>query len=135
MNGIINNPNYDRFSCLNEEVIQNCGMKAKCIAYRGRHDIDVQFEDGTIIEHRSKGSFIKGEISHPTYNPGNERIKAKASCLGETRLMNCGMNATCIAYRGSKDIDVQFEDGTIVEHREKRSFINGEIANRVIKKE
>ncbi len=40
----------------------NCGMEATCIAYRGTHDIDVQFEDGTIVEHKSKVSFVRGQI-------------------------------------------------------------------------
>ena len=38
------------------------------------------------------------------------------------------------AYRGSRDIDVMFEDGSIVEHREKKSFINGQISNKNLKK-
>lgn len=36
--------------------------------------------------------------------------------IGQTRMMNCGMKATIIAYRKYKDIDVQFEDNTIREH-------------------
>ena len=43
--------------------------------------------------------------------------------------MNNGMKATCIAYRLAKDMDVQFEDGTIVEHVQKVHFDKGTIAN------
>ncbi len=46
-------------------------------------------------------------------------------------MMNCGYMATIIAYRGRKDIDVKFEDGTIREHREYRSFTAGEISNKI----
>ena len=64
-------------------------------------------------------------------------MKKISSCLGKTRIMNCGMEATCIAYRGTHDIDVQFEEGTIVEHKSKVSFVRGQIGmkgkKRVIK--
>ena len=61
-------------------------------------------------------------------------MKKISSCLGETRIMNCGMEATCIAYRGTHDIDVQFEDGTIVEHKSKVSFVRGQIGKKGKKK-
>lgn len=38
----------------------------------------------------------------------------KCNKVGEIRTMNCGMKATIIQYRKSIDIDVQFEDGYIV---------------------
>ena len=119
--GSIQNPNYDPFSCLGETRTMLNGQQATCIAYRRSDDIDVQFEDGTIVCQRQKASFQRGEISNPNYDP--------YSCEGETRLMNNGMNATCIAYRNSEDIDVQFEDGTIVEHKVKSAFYAGAIAN------
>ena len=121
VNGSLQNPNYDPFSCLNETRTMFNGQKATCISYRRSDDIDIQFEDGTIVEHREKASFLKGNISNPNFDP--------YSCVNETRLMNNGMNATCIAYRTCEDMDVQFEDGTIVEHRTKYCFYNGSIGN------
>ena len=50
--------------------------------------------------------------------------RKKASCLNETKVMKNGMKATCIAYRLAKDMDVKFEDGTIVEHVQKVHFDN-----------
>ena len=41
--------------------------------------------------------------------------------------MKNGMRATCIAYRGSGDIDIQFEDGAIATHKEKYKFLKGMI--------
>jgi len=55
--------------------------------------------------------------------------RTKKSCLNETRIMKNGMKATCIAYRLAKDIDVQFEDGTIIEHVQKVHFYKGSITN------
>ncbi len=54
--------------------------------------------------------------------------RKKVSCLNETRTMKNGMKATCIAYRMYKDIDIQFEDGTIV-NTQKIHFYNGDTRN------
>ena len=49
------------------EFTNKQGFKAVVIAYRGRKDIDVQFEDGAIVE-RTTGSYIaKGFPLHPTF--------------------------------------------------------------------
>lgn len=49
--------------------------------------------------------------------------------IGETRMMNCGMEATIIEYHGSGNIDVKFSNGTIVFHKNYYSFKNGKILN------
>lgn len=46
--------------------------------------------------------------------------------LGETRMMNCGMEATIIRYENARDIDIRFEDGTVVEHRQYDQFKKAE---------
>lgn len=48
-------------------------------------------------------------------------------------MMNCGMEATIIRYGEYADIDVRFEDGTIVEHKVYSAFKKGGIANPNIK--
>ena len=60
------------------------------------------------MKHRKYREFKKGEIANPNM---------KASRLGKTRMMNCGMETTIIRYNTAKDIDIRFEDGTVVEHR------------------
>ena len=105
---------------LGETRMMNCGMKATIIRYGKAIDIDVRFEDGTVVKHKSYGKFQKGEIANPNM---------KASRLGKTRMMNCGMEATIIRYNTAKDIDIRFEDGTVVEHRTYNSFKNGEISH------
>lgn len=54
---------------------------------------------------------------------------SKVSCLGETRLMKNGMQAKCITYRLANDIDIQFEDGTTIEHTQKVHFYAGTVIN------
>ena len=35
------------------------------IRYNSVHDVDIEFEDGTIVKNRSYKNFKKGRISHP----------------------------------------------------------------------
>ena len=127
--GGIANPNMkvsaeDR---LGEIRMMNCGMEATIIRYGKYIDIDVRFEDGTVVKHKSYGKFKKGEIANPNIKTFTE-VR-----LGETRMMNCGMEATIIRYGRCDDIDVRFEDGTVVEHRTYNSFKNGTIAHPLIR--
>ena len=108
---------------LGETRMMNCGMEATIIQYKNAMDIDVRFEDGSVVEHKAYGNFKRGGIVNP-----NIRAFVKDR-LGETRMMNCGMEATIIRYESAKDMDVCFKDGAIVEHRKYDSFKRGEIAN------
>ena len=119
--GGIANPNFNQY--LGETRMMNCGMEATIIRYENAMDIDVRFEDETVVEHKTYNAFKKGNIANPN-------IKAFAEArLGETRMMNCGMETTIIRYGGCNDIDVRFEDGTVVEHKTYKAFKKGEIAN------
>ena len=108
---------------LGETRMMNCGMEATIIQYKNAMDIDVRFEDGSVVEHKAYGNFKRGGIVNP-----NIRAFVKDR-LGETQMMNCGMEATIIRYESAKDMDVCFKDGAIVEHRKYDSFKRGEIAN------
>ena len=44
----------------------NNGLKATIIQYRSAHDIDVQFEDGTIVKNKVYSRFKAGFVGHPT---------------------------------------------------------------------
>ena len=107
-----------------ETRVMKCGMEAIIIRYRKAIDIDVRFEDGTVVERKTYSAFKKGSISNPN-------MKASAeNRLGETNMMNCGMKATIIRYGKYSDIDVRFEDGKVVEHKAYDTFKKGEIAHR-----
>ena len=60
-------------------------------------------------------------------------MATKIDRLGETRMMNCGMETTIIRYGGYNDIDVRFEDGAMVINRTYNEFKKGTIANPNIK--
>ena len=92
---------------LGETRRMNCGVEAEIIVYRNSLDIDVRFEDGTVRTGCCYDSFKEGTIS-PI--PQKDMVKIR---LGETRRMNCGVEAEIIVYRSNKDIDVKFADGTV----------------------
>ena len=104
-----------------ETQMMNCGMEATITRYENNMDIDVRFEDGAVAEYKTYESFKKGSIAHP-----NTTAEAR---LGETHMMNCGMEATIIRYNTSKDFDVRFEDGAIATCKDYRRFRKGGIAH------
>ena len=106
-----------------ETRVMKCGMEAIIIRYGGATDIDVRFEDGTVIKNRWYGNFKKGEIANPNIKTFTE-VR-----LGETRMMNCGMEATIIRYGGATDIDVRFEDGAVAKNKAYGEFKKGGIAH------
>ena len=106
-----------------ETRVMKCGMEATIIRYGGATDIDVRFEDGTVVKNRWYGNFKKGEIANPNIKTFTE-VR-----LGETRMMNCGMEATIIRYGGATDIDVRFEDGTVAKNKAYGEFKKGGIAH------
>ena len=108
---------------LGETRMMNCGMEATIIRYENARDIDVRFKDGAVVEHKIYGDFKNGYIAHP-----NTKDR-----LGETRMMNCGMEATIIRYGRCDDIDARFEDGTVAKNKTYRAFKKGKIANQNIK--
>ena len=108
---------------LGETRMMKCGMKATIIRYGSATDIDVRFEDGTVVKNRWYGNFKKGEIANPNIKTFTE-VR-----LGETRMMNCGMEATIIRYGGATDIDVRFEDGAVAKNKAYGEFKKGGIAH------
>ena len=108
---------------LGKTKMMSCGMEATIIRYRGATDIDVHFEDGTVVKHKTYRAFKKGYIAHP-----NTKDR-----LGEAREMKCKMEATIIRYGSAKDIDVRFKDGAIAKHKTYNLFKEGGIANPNIK--
>lgn len=50
-----------------EVGVSSQGEKMVIVRYGNKADIDVQFEDGTIVEHREYGHFKKGNIKNPYF--------------------------------------------------------------------
>ena len=105
---------------LGEVRIMNCDMSAKIIRYKSSDDIDVQFEDGYISKNRAYSEFVRGSI----LNPNIKKLK-----IGEESISTKGQKMTIIEYRNTEDLDIQFEDGTIVRHKYYKCFLRGTVTN------
>lgn len=118
---------------IGETKMMSCGMVATIIEYREIHNIDVEFEDGTIVKNKGYGEFKKGGIKNPNLKQKNNSKtmlkKYKPHREGEVAVMNNGMSAKIICYRNAKDIDVEFDDGYILKNANYRNFQLKNIGN------
>lgn len=117
--GYIANPNCEWISRhLNEERTMKNGQRAKIIGGRGR-DLEVEFEDGTIVTGKDYYKFKSGAIANPNYSWLDKH-------LGEERTMNTGKRAKIVGGE-YKNLTIQFEDGTVVKNKDYSNFIKGSI--------
>ena len=129
--GKIRNPNTPNVqlktdSRTGETAFATNGQIMTIIAYRGNNDIDVRFEDGYVAYNKHYNSFKAGTIKNP--NTPNVQLKTGIR-IGETSVANNGQRMTIIAYRGARDIDVQFEDGYVAHNKKYQYFKTGRIEN------
>lgn len=94
--------------------IMNCGKKATIIAYRGYKDIDVQFEDGAIVTHKSTGAFNNKEIIHPNCRKKLIKLPYTASREGFILHSKKWGDIECIAYKSCRDFDLHFKKYDII---------------------
>ena len=107
---------------IGERKQMNCGEYATVIDYDTvSKRITIKFDDGTIKTGMQYSNFTTCRIGKKNHNK-NDRT-------GETSIMSNGQTATIIAYRSTKDIDVQFEDGYKKLHTFYTSFKKGHIYN------
>lgn len=97
-------------------------MYATIITYRSNRDVDIQFEDGTIVTHKEYRSFRKGITRNPSI------VKTKHT--GEQRHNNVGKLMTIVKWKSARDIDVAFESGYIATNRTYADFTRGKIKDR-----
>lgn len=105
--GKVSNPNYYRLKRISEINRMSNGQLAKVIDYRSQLDIDIEFEDGVIVNHVRYDHFKNGSIANPNLHKYQARVNA-ASIIVVTKEMNYGLSATCIDYYDSNNITVQF---------------------------
>lgn len=130
LRGHITNPNHHKYSDrFNEIRMMQCGMEATVTKYINSKNITVRFADGTIVENKTYKDFQKGNILNPQLK--KDKIEPE---IGMQIKMNCGIFATLLEYRTSHDIDIQFDDGTIIKHKRFDKFLQGAIGNPNVKK-
>ncbi len=111
-------------SRIGEHLKAKNGQMMTIIAYRISNDIDVQFDDGTIVEHVTYGRFKSGSIKNPSTPI---MPTAKLERIGEKNRNNDGKWMKIIKYRSCVDMDVEFEDKKVREHVSYLCFQKGEI--------
>lgn len=131
--GNISNPNFDKLKQerLHEKRKMNNGQMAEIIAYKKQDNITIQFEDGTIVYNKKYSCFKRGSILNPNIKVNNKYIQSR---LHEKQIMNNGQLAEIINYTDAEHVDIQFEDGTVVENKRYDTFKNGAVANPNFKK-
>ena len=100
------------------------GQKITLIRYGSPTDIDVQFEDGTIIKHVWYIDFTD-RVDH--LNQGHSMLDDQ-KWKDEVKMANCGLMMRIIRFEKWDNVDVQFEDGRIVYHRSYYNFKKGSIS-------
>lgn len=119
--GKIKNPN---FSHVGETGVNAKGQKMTIVAFRNSNDLDVKFEDGTVVYNKSYYCFKRGTIRNPNYSVN----------IGKEKRAFNGQMMKIKAYRSRIDIDIEFEDGTIVKNKAYSNFLSGYIKNPHIQK-
>lgn len=132
--GSITRPNYYKDKLMDKTVKMSNGQTAKVIGYRSAIDIDVEFEDGTVVKNVAKNNFMRGLVENPNCSAieayrTNKSEKAKSEVLGKTVKLNSGHTGTCIGYNGVTDLTIQLDDGTILYHKSKVNFLRGQVAD------
>lgn len=113
-----------------ETKTMNCGMVATVLSDNGYKSITIQFEDGTIVENCRRDKFREGKIRNPSLKNESTEPREKASYVGKTAIMNCGLQATVIEDFGCNNITVQFEDGLIKKNCRRDKFREGKIGHK-----
>lgn len=62
---------------LHKKQLQTCGLDAEIITFRSNQDIDVKFDDGTIVNRQNLQNFMNGIIKHPLFNDRTKNCRTK----------------------------------------------------------
>lgn len=114
---------------LGQRIKNMQGLWVEIIEYHNSTNMTVRFEDGTIRHNVTWYYFQKGWVKKNLASYEDN----KTTRIGQSRVMNNGLTATIIKYRNAHDIDVQFEDGVVVQHRVYNRFKDGFIGHPTIK--
>ena len=129
MRGKVKNPNKlveTKKDRTGEEMVSRAGQKMVIVEYRKSSDIDVKFEDGTVVEHQRYPNFLSGDIINPSVEYKGNRLTER---LGEIGIMKNGQSCKIVVYYSSKNMDVEFEDGTIAHNVYYSDFKRGNVKN------
>ena len=101
---------------LKQRRMMKCGLEAEIIGYRSKRDIDVQFEDGSILKGVWKDDFINGNLKPKSMTSIKKREFTIKEVVEDWRVMNCGCKVRVIKRLPHDKCTVEFEDGSIREN-------------------
>lgn len=132
LNGHVKNPNLinpylcTRTGRVGDQIVNKDGMLMTIVGYTSCNDVTIRFPDGVEV-HRTYAAFKSGRVQHP--NAPHRTASNMSKYLGKTFTANNGQQMTVVGGRSSKDLDVQFQDGTRVSGIPYSRFILGAVAN------
>lgn len=100
-----------------ETNVNKNGETMTIVAFRNLSDVDIKFEDGSILYNKMYSSFTNGTAVNPNLRVGEKRLAANGQVM------------TIVRYRKAIDLDIEFEDGTIVCGKSYNNFKKGYIEN------
>lgn len=125
-----------RKSHLGEETITKTGHKITIVKHESMKNINVQFEDGTVLENQTYAKFKNGTIFHPI---DDKNHKKKASDFYTKKNERIGMSIeqngkiiTIIDYITAQNMTVQSEDGKITYNVTWQQFKNKNIPTLIL---
>ena len=114
---------------IGEISYSNDKMEAKIVKYNSSTDFIIQFEDGTEKHLCSWKDFKEGKFSYK-YDEGFKLSEAEIKKRKSRLIKNkSGYEMRILNYHSSTDVDVIFEDGTIVKNKIYSNFENGKITH------
>lgn len=123
INGNVLHPYYDfksdlsnRFRWIDISGKDEFGRRWVCIKSKGRRDIDIMFEDNTIVRH----TVLTG---YDNMSPLPSNWRDPYEHLYESRRMDDGCLVTLTGYDADK-VTVEFEDGTVRDNVDYCDFYN-----------
>ena len=125
----------DKRNLANREKLIGMKIKASngqmmiCTDYNGVYDMTVKFEDGTVVEHVYKCSFLRGNVKNPNKPCRNNNVVrhsvARDRYIGMKVLAKNGMEMECIDYLDYSNITVRFDNGMLRTNVGVTEFLQG----------
>ena len=104
----------------------NNGLMMTIIVYRNATDLDVRFENGEIVKHKSYKDFLTGTIGCQGYGRFTEIMSRYAGI--EVKATN-GQMMKVVGGTSYDNLTVQFDDGTEVTGVRSSAFYKGTVTN------
>lgn len=105
------------------------GKRAQVVSYSTCENFIIRFCDGKEMKLKNWRYFIEGNFN---YEKHFKAPRNREERIGEKKVMNNGLTAEVIEYRGSHDMDILFEDGGKRTGVSWRDFCIGSIAHPTI---